>query len=149
MVLNREPHLRPLSIHRDINTIEDHRSTSLPSCMELLSAGAPISGPPTTPVLRNLQVSPHTTEPTRPKAKESPAEDVRPKKKQRALSTTTATTTAPTSPTLPVIRDIPPERFFDLPIRTQLTISELTSATHDASSEKSPAAAGRVCETSE
>ena len=91
MVLNPELQLRPLSIRRETNTIEDHRSTGKPVRMESpLSArvGAPISGPPANPVVRAPQVSPHTTEPTRPKTKESPTEDARPKKKQRAIGTT-------------------------------------------------------------
>ena len=103
MVLNPELQLRPLSIRRETNTIEDHRSTGKPVRMESpLSArvGAPISGPPANPVVRAPQVSPHTTEPTRPKAKESPTEDARPKKKQRAIGTTTSSTTATTPPIL-------------------------------------------------
>jgi hypothetical protein len=103
MVLNPELQLRPLSIRRETNTIEDHRSTGKPVRMESplsASVGAPISGPPANPVVRAPQVSPHTTESTRPKAKESPTEDARPKKKHRAIGTTTSSTTATTPPIL-------------------------------------------------
>ena len=111
MVLNPELQLRPLSIRRETNTIEDHRSTGKPVRMESpLSArvGAPISGPPANPVVRAPQVSPHTTEPTRPKAKESPTEDARPKKKQRANRHNHFLDYSHHSPNL---GDIPPEGF--------------------------------------
>ena len=103
MVLNPEPHLRPLSIRRETNPIEDHLSNSNPVKMEppsSTSGRAP--GPPANPVPNLLDHA---------RAKESPADDARPKKKQRAIGTTTSSTTTTIPPTLPVIRDIPPEGF--------------------------------------
>ena len=107
MVLNPEPHLRPLSIHREVNLASEHHPGSYPP-----QAGHTSSSSARTPASETLH---HTTPPdlegesSRPKTKSTLTEDSRPRKKQRSTATTTSSTKPP--PPLPVIRDIPPGGF--------------------------------------
>ena len=107
MVLNPEPHLRPLSIHREFNLASEHHPGSYPP-----QAGHTSSSSARTPASETLH---HTTPPdlegesSRPKTKSTLTEDSRPRKKQRSTGTTTSSTKPP--PPLPVIHDIPPGGF--------------------------------------
>ena len=113
MVLNPEPHLRPLSIRRGPCPIEENRSVSdsvrMDTSLSSRGVGMSTSSTPVNSPDREAHIPSPETELVRPKAKEWRPEDARPKKKQRALGATPHSTPATTTPALPVIRDIFPE----------------------------------------
>lgn len=112
MVLNPEPHLRPLSISRGPCPIEGPRSGSTSARMDpsLPSRGVGMSTS-NTPVNRHLIFRHMRVNQVAPRPRESGPDDVRPKKKQRALGTAGPSNPSTTTPTLPVMCDIPPEGF--------------------------------------
>jgi len=113
MILNPEPHLRPLSNRREPGPTENHRPASHPPTVESTSstrARPPVSGSS----IHTIGItSPHTIDPI---TGDFLSEEARPKKKQLAMNTATSCTTTKSRvkeviPSLPVMRDIPPEGF--------------------------------------